>query len=237
MCRKDVVAFVALSLAALLVSARARAAIAPDADAVVHRYLEATGGAAAFAAESTGYTHARIEAFGFAGTSASWGARPARAYSRTELGPFKLSEGVDGATAWRTDPTTGLVRPLADHDLDQALIGVWFEFERWAEPGQGGGQVTVVGHDRDSLGTVTVLEVTPPDGSDQIPSRRRCPNVFREEEQSYAATRRVEGRRVDRRSGSPLFHDRDATSGWACPDAAGAARGRPRRGPSDGRAS
>ncbi len=163
--RMFVAAFVALSFAAALVPVRSRAAITPEADAVVHRYLEASGGAAAFAAESTGYTHARIEAFGFAGTSASWGARPARAYSHTELGPFKLSEGVDGATAWRTDPTTGLVRPLADHDLDQALISVWFEFERWAEPGQGGGQVALAGHDKDSLGAVTVLEVTPPDFS------------------------------------------------------------------------
>ena len=166
MCRPFVVAaFVTLTFTTVLVPVRSRADITPDADAIVHRYLEATGGAAAFAAESTGYTHARIEAFGFTGTSSSWGARPARAYSRTELGPFKLAEGVDSTTAWRTDPTTGLVRPLADHDLDQALISVWFEFERWAEPAQGGGQVTVAGHDKDSLGTLTVLDVMPPDFS------------------------------------------------------------------------
>ena len=150
-------------MAALSAPVASHAGITHEADAVVRRYLEATGGAAAFAAESTGYTHARIEAFGFVGSFAAWSARPARRYARTELGPFKLAEGVNGVTAWRTDPTTGLVRPLADNDLDQALASAWFEFERWAESDQGGGQVTFAGHDRDSLGAVSVLEVTPPD--------------------------------------------------------------------------
>jgi hypothetical protein len=141
----------------------ARATITPEAAKVVHRYLEVTGGEKTFAAESTSYTHAKLYAFGFEGSFASWSARPARRYSRTELGPFKLSEGVSGLTAWRTDPTTGVIRPLADHDLDQALASTWFELERWAEPGEGGGSVGVGGHERDSLGTYTVLEVKPPD--------------------------------------------------------------------------
>src|SRR5262249_33518460 len=95
-------------------AARAAAASAPPSDVagVIRRYLEVTGGAAAFAAESTSYTHAKLYAFGFEGSFSSWSARPARRYSRTELGPFKLSEGVNGTTAWRTDPTTGVIRPL-----------------------------------------------------------------------------------------------------------------------------
>jgi hypothetical protein len=149
--------------AAVLAATPARATISPEAAKVVRRYLEATGGAAAFAAESTSYTHAKIFAFGFEGSFASWNARPSRRYSRTELGPFKLSEGVNGTTAWRTDPTTGVVRPLADHDLDQALASAWFEGERWSEPGEGGGSVSVAGNEKDSLGTYTVLAVTPPD--------------------------------------------------------------------------
>ena len=153
------IAVTALSLA----HAPASATITPDAAKVVRRYLEATGGAAAFAAESTSYTHAKLQAFGFEGSFASWSARPSRRYSRTELGPFKLSEGVNGTTAWRTDPTTGVVRPLADHDLDQALASAWFEGERWAESGEGGGSVALGGHESDSLGTYTVLEVKPPD--------------------------------------------------------------------------
>ena len=137
----------------------ARAEATPEAERVLQRYLERTGGTAAFAAESTTYVHAKVYAFGFEGTFASWTARPARRYTRTELGPFKLSEGIDGATGWRTDPTTGVVRELADHDLDDALTSAWFDLERWAEPGQGGGRVRVARTDKDSLGTVTVLEV------------------------------------------------------------------------------
>ncbi|HXJ69912.1 MAG TPA: hypothetical protein VNM39_13465, partial [Verrucomicrobiae bacterium] len=132
----------AFACAVPLVAEPARATITPDAAKVVHRYLEVTGGAASFAAESTSYTHAKLYAFGFEGTFASWFARPSRRYARTELGPFKLSEGVNGATAWRTDPTTGVVRALADHDLDQALASAWFEGERWAEAGEGGGSVS-----------------------------------------------------------------------------------------------
>ncbi len=140
----------------------AHAAITPEALTVVQRYVQATGGTAAFAAESTSYVHAKVFAFGFEGTFASWVARPDRRYARTELGPFKLEEGSAGETAWRTDPTTGVIRPLADHDLDDALTSTWFELERWAEPGEGGGRVTLAGHERDSLGTYTVLEVIAP---------------------------------------------------------------------------
>jgi hypothetical protein len=165
----------AFACAVPLVAGPARATITPDAAKVVHRYLEVTGGAASFAAESTSYTHARLYAFGFEGTFASWFARPSRRYARTELGPFKLSEGVNGATAWRTDPTTGVVRALADHDLDQALASAWFEGERWAEAGEGGGSVSLAGKERDSLGTYTVLEVAPPDlagGGRPVSARR-----------------------------------------------------------------
>ena len=161
---RRLVAALALACAVASLAARpARATITPEAAKVVRRYLEVTGGAAAFAAESTSYTHAKILAFGFEGSFASWNARPARRYSRTELGPFKLSEGVNGTTAWRTDPTTGVVRALADHDLDQALASSWFEGERWAEPGEGGGSVSVAGNEKDSLGAYTVLAVKPPD--------------------------------------------------------------------------
>ena len=156
-------ALVLACAAASLAAWPARATITPDAAKVVQRYLEVTGGARSFAAESTNYTHAKLYAFGFEGSFASWYARPGRRYARTELGPFKLSEGVNGATAWRTDPTTGVLRPLADHDLDQALSSAWFEGERWAEAGEGGGSVSLAGHERDSLGTYAVLQVIPPD--------------------------------------------------------------------------
>lgn len=139
------------------------AAITAPAARVVERYLEVTGGAAAFAAEKTLYTRAHITGFGFEGGFESWSARPDRHYSRTTLGPFALSEGTDGSTAWRTDPTTSRIVRLRDTDLLEARVSNWFELERWAEPDQGGGSVELEGRERDSLGTYAVLRVTSPE--------------------------------------------------------------------------
>lgn len=163
--RRTLLSPAVLSLAcAFAVSAAPAPGAAPsDAAAVIRRYVEATGGTQVFAAESTSYAHAKIQAFGFEGAFAAWTAKPMRRYALTELGPFKLREGVNGVTAWRTDPTTGVLRALADHDLDQALVGTWFELERWAEPDQGGGTVKLVASERDSLDTYAVVEVMPPD--------------------------------------------------------------------------
>ena len=158
-------------LALALHAEAARGAIAPEASRVVARYLEATGGAAAFAAESTLYTRARVEGFGFTGSLESWSGRPDRHASRTELGPFKLEEGGRDGRAWRTDPTTSRVVPLADHDLVEAGVGAWFERERWAEPDQGGGSVRLAGTERDSSGSYTLLEVTAPASAGTKPRR------------------------------------------------------------------
>jgi len=166
----------AAALAAALAFAQpvvpaARAEISPEAAKVVARYLEATGGAAAAVAEQTTYTRAKVVAFGFTGAIETWSARPDRHYSRTELGPFKLAEGTDGETSWRTDPTTGRVVKLADRDLLEARVSTWFELERWADADQGGGRVTVAGTERDSLGGYTVLAVEPP-GAAELKARR-----------------------------------------------------------------
>lgn len=148
-----------------------RAEITPEAAKVVARYLEATGGAAAAAAEQTTYSRATVKAFGFSGFIETWSARPDRHYSRTELGPFKLAEGTDGAASWRTDPTTGRVVLLADRDLLESRVATWFELERWADPDQGGGKVTVAGAERDSAGSYTVLAIEAP-GAAELKARR-----------------------------------------------------------------
>lgn len=155
----------------LAVAPASRAEISPEAAKVVARYVEATGGAAGLAAERTTYTRAIVKAFGFTGTVETWSARPDRHYSRTELGPFKLAEGTDGAASWRTDPTTGRVVQLADRDLLESRVSTWFEIERWTEPDQGGGRVTVAGRERDSLGAYTVLAIEAPGAAELKPRR------------------------------------------------------------------
>jgi hypothetical protein len=162
-------ALVLPALAAL--ASFAHAALAPGPDAVIARYVAATRGAVAPAAETTTYTRARVEGFGFQGRIETWSARPDRHYSRTELGPFKLAEGCDGVVSWRTDPTTGRVVRLTDRDSVDAIVATWFELERWADPDHGLGVITVAGHERDAAGTYTVLAVEPPGGSEHRPHR------------------------------------------------------------------
>src|SRR5512134_3087295 len=87
------VTFAASACALLATVAPVRAEITAEAAAVLRRYVEVTGGAAAAAAESTTYSHARIEGFGFTGSYSAWTARPFRRYAITTLGPFKLLEG------------------------------------------------------------------------------------------------------------------------------------------------
>lgn len=140
------------------------AEISPEARAVVERYVEATGGAAAARAESTLYTHAKLEGFGFVGTVEVWLAKPNRRVSRTALGPFKLAEWSAGDASWRTDPTTGKVVKVTDRDLDRAQQALWYELERWAEPDQGGGRIALARRERDSTGAFAVLAMTPPNG-------------------------------------------------------------------------
>lgn len=141
----------------------AGAAITPDARRVVERYLEAIGGRALQDSLSTLRVSGAITAFGLHGRASAWHARPDRSATEIELGPFKLAEGFDGTAGWRTDPSGKLVM-LDGKDLEDARASAWFENDRWLEPGQGGGAVVVTGAERDSAGTYTVLEVSPPQG-------------------------------------------------------------------------
>lgn len=159
------------ALFALALAPQVDAAATPEADKVIRRYVDATGGPAAFAAEGSLYTRARLTGFGFSGSLETWSVRPDKHYARTELGPFKLSEGSDGRTAWRTDPTTGRVVTLTDQDLAESLASTWYELERWAEADGGGGTITVTGHEKDAKGTYTVLTMVPPGGGTLKPRR------------------------------------------------------------------
>ena len=163
--------WVLAALLALATTPRVHAAVTPEAAAVIRRYVDATGGAAAFAAERTLYTRARLSGFGFDGVMETWSVKPDRHYARTKLGPFELAEGTNGSRAWRTDPTTGRVVTLTDQDLLEATVSTWFELERWAEPGAGGGDVKVFAENRDSTGDWVILAVTAP-GAEKLKARK-----------------------------------------------------------------
>ena len=153
----------ALAAAVALLALPARADITPDARQVVERYLAASGGRAAHDSVRTLRIKATLSAFGFKGTSTSYQARPDRQASDTQLGPFHVPAGFDGTTGWRVDPSGKLI-VLDGKDLEEARAGAYFDNQRWLDPDQGGGSVKAAGTEKDSLGTYTVLEITPPVG-------------------------------------------------------------------------
>jgi hypothetical protein len=153
------IALIALcSLAAV-----ARAEITPEARAALDRYVAASGGRASLDAIHTTHMKLTITAFGLTGRTDSWLESPDHRGSEVALGPFKLLDGYDGTTGWRTDPSGKLI-VLDGKDLEEASGSAWFENDRWLAPDQGGGKVTLAGVERDSNGTYTVIEATPPTG-------------------------------------------------------------------------
>jgi len=151
------------AVAALVAVLPARAEITPEARAVVDRHVAAIGGPAVALPPRSVHLTGTIQAFGFTGSMEVWNAAPDRRAANVALGPFNLKDGVDGARAWRTDPS-GKLLMLDGKDLEDARASAWFERERWLESDQGGGKVTLAGTEKDSLGTYDVLEVAPPVG-------------------------------------------------------------------------
>ncbi len=147
----------------VLAPAATRADITPAARAIVERHIEALGGRAAVEDQRTIFVSGSLSAFGMSGRAQVWHARPDRTASAIELGPLHVAEGYDGSAGWRTDPS-GKPVVLDGKDLEEARADAWFENGRWLEADQGGGRVTDAGTERDSTGSFTVLEVTPPVG-------------------------------------------------------------------------
>ncbi len=147
----------------LLAATSAGATITPQARVVVDRFLAASGGRAALDRLRALHAKGTLQAFGLKGTIETWRAAPDRRASLVDIGPVTLRDGTTAGHAWRIDPS-GKLLTLDGRDLETAQAGAWFENERWLEPDQGGGAITRLPDTKDSLGTFTVLEVTPPAG-------------------------------------------------------------------------
>ncbi|HYM79851.1 MAG TPA: aspartyl protease family protein [Candidatus Limnocylindria bacterium] len=150
-------------VAVLLVAPHAAATITPEAQKVVERFLEVTGGRETFLAERSMRTKNSLEAFGLKGTAETWNVRPDKSASLTALGPLKIREGFDGKTAWRIDQN-GKFSLRDGKDLEEAKASGYFNNDQWLMADQGGGDVTVKGSEKDSTGTYTVVTVRPPIG-------------------------------------------------------------------------
>ena len=154
----------ALAVASLVLVANsnAHAEITPDAARAIARHVEAIGGTEAVTGVRSVHLIAKVEAFGLTGSTEVWARQPDQRATRTQIGPFKLSNGFDGKVGWRTDPT-GKFSTLDGKDLADTRSEAYFENERWLAVDQGGGRVSVVA-EPEAGRDYTVIEVTPPDG-------------------------------------------------------------------------
>ncbi len=130
---------------------------------VLDRYLEATGGRAAWERDATTHAWLSLTAFGFTGASEQWSARPDSAASVTGLGPLTLRQGTLGARAWRVDQN-GNLRWLDGRELEEARAAAYFDQELWLAPGLGGGQAKLLPAESEGGKALDVLEITPPAG-------------------------------------------------------------------------
>lgn len=141
----------------------ASATITPDAQAVLDRYLTASGGRAAWEKTRMRHFTGSLAAYGLKGTIEGWRKAPDRQANVVMIGPITIRDWTNGKTAARTD-ASGKVIALDGKDLEDAVSDVWIENDCWIEPNQGGGAITVSGETTDSLGSFTVLDVQPPVG-------------------------------------------------------------------------
>ena len=146
-----------------LVPAPAHPAITPPAQAVVDRYLDASGGRAAWANLRALHETGTLSAFGLKGTLEIWREAPDKRASVLVIGPITTRDWTNGSKASRSDPSGRLI-PLDGKDLEVAAANAWFENQDWLAPDQGGSSITAVGETKDSLGTFVLLEIAPPAG-------------------------------------------------------------------------
>jgi hypothetical protein len=151
----------ALAGAMLTLAAPARAWISPEAQLIVDRYVQATGGAAALAADTTLHIKGRVSAMDQKGSFEQWAALPDRIVTRVSLGTVRMRTGFDGTSGWRTDLASKKVTILDGKELEQTRSDAYFATEMWARPGQGGGRVSSYKNGEEFRS----IEVTPPVGS------------------------------------------------------------------------
>jgi PDZ domain/Aspartyl protease len=141
----------------------ALAAVTPEAQVVLDRYVDASGGRTAWEKTRVMHFTGTLSAYGLNGTIEGWRKAPDKQASIVAIGPFTMRDWTNGTASARTDPNGKVIR-LDGKDLEDAVGTAWFDNERWLEPDQGGGTITASGDVTDSLGTFTVLDVQAPTG-------------------------------------------------------------------------
>ena len=153
-----------VAIATFCVAGPGAAEISPQAKAIVTRWIEASGGRAAFLADTALHVKGKQLAEGMPGRFEWWSAGPDRLLEVENAGTLRFREGFDGTSGWRTDLTSHKVSPLEGKDLEAIRGEAWFRAERWARDDQGGGRVWHGQHAFSNGHGLVSLDVTPPVG-------------------------------------------------------------------------
>lgn len=117
--------------------ATSRAEVTTKAQALIDRYIEATGGTEALTADTLLHVKGRLTSSGLPGTFEMWWAAPDRLLLAEKKGTIRSRFAVQGETAWRTDMTSKQVAPMQGTDLDYMRSEAWFVSEQWARGAAG----------------------------------------------------------------------------------------------------
>lgn len=109
--------------------------------AIVRRYVEATGGDSAFAADSVLHVKAKLLTQGMRGTWEYWRRGADELLEIENAGQLRSREGLDHDVAWRTDLSSRRVTPVEGKDLEAMRSRAWFLSEAWAREDVGGGKL------------------------------------------------------------------------------------------------
>jgi len=120
---------------------------APDAApltlaALLQRHLAALGGEAAITAIKNTRVTAAVTTGGIHGTITTIYAAPDKEFEEDKLGILDITQGYDGKAAWQSD-TNGNVRPLADEELKDLRVQLFFDTNSYVLPGRIKGTLTL----------------------------------------------------------------------------------------------
>ncbi|MBI5168495.1 MAG: aspartyl protease family protein [Candidatus Eisenbacteria bacterium] len=140
------------------------AEISEPARAIVQKYVEASGGAAAFGPDSVLHLKCKLSTGGERGRWEAWVNGAEQMLLVEAVGPVQMRVGLDRGVAWRTDLQARNVSPLEGKDLEALQSQAWFLSEQWAREGQGGGKVVMGGTAYSKGRSMVSIVVTPPVG-------------------------------------------------------------------------
>lgn len=142
----------------------ARASISTEAQPIVDRYVDATGGRAALDAERSLHFKGRLNTLSLRGNFERWIQAPNRLLEHLSLGTMRVQQGYDGVTGWRLDLTSKKATLLSGRELERMQSDAYFATEAWARADQGGGKVMKGPSGFRDGEDYCSLEITPPAG-------------------------------------------------------------------------